>query len=424
MEKTAPVIAVIGLGYVGLPLAVAFGDKFKTIGFDLNVKRVAALKAGTDDTGEVSSEKLTGSQHLELTADTALLADVTHFIVAVPTPVTSSKQPDLTPLLGASRTVGQHLKKGDLVVFESTVYPGCTRNDCVPALEAASGLTFGQDFEVGYSPERINPGDKKHNLQSIVKVTSGSTKSAAQEIDDLYGAIIDAGTYSASSIEVAEAAKIIENVQRDINIALVNELAILFDRLNIDTLEVLEAAGTKWNFLPFRPGLVGGHCIGVDPYYLTHRARDVDYFPEMILAGRRINEEMGNYVGGRIMTTMMKRGLPVVGCKILILGLTFKEDCPDLRNTRVVDVISHLQEHNAHIDVHDPWVTDDSDISEFDFPIVPEPKAEDYDAVILAVGHRQFKDAGPEWARSLLKEGGVLFDVKGLYDADAVDARL
>jgi len=417
-------IGIIGLGYVGLPLAVEFGKHFATLGFDINAARVKALRGGVDSTCEVSSEELAGSSKLELSTDPEALRACNVFIVTVPTPIDAAKRPDLRPLIAASKTIAAVLKRGDTVVYESTVYPGCTEEVCVPILEGASGLVFNVDFFAGYSPERINPGDKEHRVTDILKVTSGSTPDAARFVDELYASIITAGTHKASSIRVAEAAKVIENTQRDVNIALVNELALIFDKMGIDTLEVLQAAGTKWNFLPFRPGLVGGHCIGVDPYYLTHKAQELGYHPEVILAGRRINDGMGSFVATRVLRLMAQRGINIVGARVLVMGLTFKENCPDLRNTRVVDIIAELSGYNAKVDVYDPWV--DAVEAEREYGITPiaEPSRGQYDAIILAVGHRQFAEMGAEGIRAFGKAGCVLFDVKYVLPRDAVDGRL
>ncbi len=417
-------IAVIGLGYVGLPLAVAFGRQYPTLGFDINAQRIAALSRGQDDTLEVDAQELRGVEQLQFSADVADLDRCNCYIVTVPTPIDVHKQPDLTPLRKASATVGAALKPGDLVVYESTVYPGATEEVCVPILEQVSGLIFNRDFVVGYSPERINPGDKSHRLESILKVTSGSTPAAATLIDQLYGSIITAGTHLASSIKVAEAAKVIENTQRDLNIALVNELAIIFNRLGIDTGEVLAAAGTKWNFLPFRPGLVGGHCISIDPYYLTHKAQAVGYHPEIILAGRRLNDGMGAYVVSQVIKKMTRKKIQVMGSRVLILGLAFKENCPDLRNTRVVDMIEELQEYHAEVDVYDPWVSPEAAMHEYGLDLIQELLPGHYDAVILAVAHKQFEALGVEAIQTLGKPVSVLFDIKHMLPAAAVDGRL
>jgi UDP-N-acetyl-D-glucosamine/UDP-N-acetyl-D-galactosamine dehydrogenase len=424
VSKGRDLIAVIGLGYVGLPLAVEFGKKRPVIGYDINPERIAQLRAGRDTTREIETEELAEAQYLTLTADVADLADATIFIVTVPTPIDAHKRPDLGPLLRASETVGQVLKRGDLVIYESTVYPGATEEDCVPVLEQCSGLRFNEDFFCGYSPERINPGDKAHKLVRITKVTSGSTPTAAAEVDALYAEIITAGTYLAPSIRVAEAAKAIENTQRDLNIALVNELAIIFNRMGIDTQAVLEAAGTKWNFLPFRPGLVGGHCIGVDPYYLTHKAEALGYHPQVILAGRRINDSMGSHVAGRLVKTMLQRGLPVKGGRVLILGLTFKENCPDLRNTRVVDVIAELRDYGVDVDVHDPWVDPGAARHEYGIDLIDAPQPGVYDAVLLAVAHCVFRDMGAAGLRAFGRPGHLLFDLKSVFAASESDWRL
>jgi UDP-N-acetyl-D-galactosamine dehydrogenase len=417
-------LAVIGLGYVGLPLAVEFGRKLPTVGFDINATRIAELRAGRDGTLEVEAAELTAASLLEYTSDLAALRRCNVFIVTVPTPIDAFKRPDLTPLIKASETIGGVLKKGDVVVYESTVYPGCTEEVCVPVLERVSGLRFNRDFFAGYSPERINPGDKQHRLTTIRKVTSGSTPKIADFVDRLYGQIVTAGTHKASSIRVAEAAKVIENTQRDVNIALVNELAMIFRRLGIDTEEVLQAAGTKWNFLPFRPGLVGGHCIGVDPYYLTHKAQEVGFHPEMILAGRRINDNMGNYVAGEIVRLMTRKGIRVSGSRVLVLGLTFKENCPDVRNTRVVDVINELQSYGAEVDVTDPWVDADLAWHEYGIRPVRSPRRGRYDAVVAAVAHEQFRKLGAAGARRHARKRHVLYDIKHVFGRDEVDGRL
>ncbi|MCH6483701.1 Vi polysaccharide biosynthesis UDP-N-acetylglucosamine C-6 dehydrogenase TviB [Pseudoxanthomonas sp. LH2527] len=414
-------IAVIGLGYVGLPLAVAFGRKFPTLGFDINRKRVAELNDYRDHTLEVSAEELRDTPLLGFSDDPAALAGCNVFIVTVPTPIDDYKRPDLHPLESASRTVGRAIGKGAVAIYESTVYPGATEETCVPIIERESGLQFNEDFYAGYSPERINPGDKQHRLETIMKVTSGSTPEVADFVDALYGSIITAGTHKASSIRVAEAAKVIENTQRDVNIALINELALIFHRLGIDTHEVLEAAGTKWNFLPFRPGLVGGHCIGVDPYYLTHKAQQIGYHPDVILAGRRINDGMGSHVARRVAKLMARRNLPVAGARVLVLGLAFKENCPDVRNTRVVDIVAELRSYNAQVDVHDPWVSAEEAKHEYGLDLVAEPQAGQYDAVILAVAHRQFTERGADGVRALGKPGAVVFDVKRALPRHAVD---
>jgi len=417
-------LAIIGLGYVGLPLAVEFAKRFPVVGFDINAARVAELKAGRDSSLEVEPAELAQATRLTITTDPAALAECTVYIVTVPTPIDAYKRPDLRPLIGASHTVGRSLKKGDIVVYESTVYPGCTEEDCVPVLERESGLTFNRDFFAGYSPERINPGDKEHRVTSIKKVTSGSTAETAEFVDALYRRIIAAGTHKASSIRVAEAAKVIENTQRDVNIALINELALLFHRLGIDTLEVLEAAGSKWNFLPFRPGLVGGHCIGVDPYYLTHKAQQIGYHPEIILAGRRINDNMGAYVAERVLKLMTQRRLGLVDARVLVLGITFKENCPDIRNTRAIDIVRELEGFHARVDVYDPWADPEETHHEYGITPIASPAPGSYDAVILAVAHRQFKEMGIDAIRALGKPEHVLFDVKGLLPAARVDGRL
>ena len=417
-------LAVIGLGYVGLPLAVEFGKQLPVIGFDINRERVAELRSGHDRTCEIESAELAAATHLTFANDIADIAGCNIFIITVPTPIDLHKQPDLTPLIRASETVGKVLKRGDIVIYESTVYPGATEEDCVPVLERFSGLAFNQDFFAGYSPERINPGDKEHRLPNIRKVTSGSTPEVARFVDALYAKIITAGTYKAQSIRVAEAAKVIENTQRDLNIALINELAIIFNRMGIDTEEVLLAAGTKWNFLPFRPGLVGGHCIGIDPYYLTHKAQAIGYHPEIILAGRRLNDGMGAYVASQLIKSMLKRQIQVNGARILVMGLTFKENCPDLRNTRVIDVISELKDFGAAVDVYDPWI--DADEAEEEYGLRPVPSLEEgaYDGIVLAVAHREFGEMGPEAIRALGKTTHVLYDLKSALPAANVDLRL
>ena len=417
-------IGIIGLGYVGLPLAVEFGKQLPTIGFDINAHRIKELSAGKDSTLEATPEELTEAKNLRFTGNIDDLADCNFYIVTVPTPVTKHNWPDLRPLESASATIGKVLKRGDIVVYESTVYPGATEEVCIPVLEQASGLTFNRDFFAGYSPERINPGDKEHRLTNIQKITSGSTPEAAEFIDHLYQMIIVAGTHLASSIKVAEAAKVIENTQRDVNIALVNELALIFNRIGIDTLEVLEAAGTKWNFLPFRPGLVGGHCIGVDPYYLTHKAQETGYQPIIIPASRTINEGMGEYVADRLIRLMARKHIPTPGSKVLILGLSFKENCPDLRNTRVVDIIEELSQYQLDIDVYDPWVNTEEAKREYGITLIGQPEEDTYDAIILAVAHRQFLDMGVESIHRLGKSSHALFDVKSALPADNVDERL
>ncbi|MEG4313855.1 Vi polysaccharide biosynthesis UDP-N-acetylglucosamine C-6 dehydrogenase TviB [Pseudomonas sp. FIP_A4] len=417
-------LAIIGLGYVGLPLAVEFGKKRPVVGFDINPKRIAELQAGHDFTLEVSSEELVEAEGLSYTASLNDLRQCNCFIVTVPTPIDAYKRPDLTPLIKASESIGQVLKKGDIVIYESTVYPGATEEDCVPVLERMSGLKFNQDFFAGYSPERINPGDKQHRVHNIMKVTSGSTPEIAEVVDQLYREIIVVGTHKAASIKVAEAAKVIENTQRDVNIALVNELALIFNKMGIDTQAVLEAAGTKWNFLPFRPGLVGGHCIGVDPYYLTHKAQAIGYHPEIILAGRRINDGMGEYVVSQLVKAMVKASIGVSAAKVLVMGLTFKENCPDLRNTRVVDIVTELQEYGAEPVVYDPWVDAAEAQQEYGITPISEPRAGSYDAIILAVAHEQFRTLGAAEIRRLGKGKHVLYDLKYLLNAEESDLRL
>ncbi|WP_442112972.1 Vi polysaccharide biosynthesis UDP-N-acetylglucosamine C-6 dehydrogenase TviB [Pseudomonas sp. NUPR-001] len=417
-------LAVIGLGYVGLPLAVEFGKQRNVVGFDINQARIDALNEGHDATLEVSDEELLEAKGLQYSANLEDLRGCNTFIVTVPTPIDEYKQPDLTPLIKASETIGKVLKQGDIVIYESTVYPGATEEDCVPVLERVSGLAFNRDFFAGYSPERINPGDKEHRVTTIKKVTSGSTPAVADLVDDLYREIIVAGTHKASSIRVAEAAKVIENTQRDLNIALINELAVIFNKMGIDTEAVLKAAGTKWNFLPFRPGLVGGHCIGVDPYYLTHKAQSIGYHPEIILAGRRLNDSMGAYVVSQLVKGMVKKRIHVDGARVLIMGLTFKENCPDLRNTKVVDIVKELQEYNIQVDVHDPWVSVEESQHEYGITPVQMPQTGAYDAVILAVAHQQFKDLGVESIRALGKAQHVLYDLKYLLAAEDSDLRL
>ena len=416
-------LAIVGLGYVGLPLAVEFGKRYDTVGFDINKARVDELAAGCDNTLEVDAEELAGATRLRFSAELADLRDCNVYIVTVPTPIDIAKRPDLTPLIKASEALARVLKPGDIVVYESTVYPGCTEEVCIPLLEKGSGLVYNHDFFAGYSPERINPGDKQHRVTSILKVTSGSTPETADFVDRLYGSVITAGTHKASSLKVAEAAKVIENTQRDLNIALVNDLAILFNKLGIDTLEVLQAAGTKWNFLPFRPGLVGGHCISVDPYYLTHKAQEVGHHSDVILAGRRTNDGMGPYVADQVLKLMVRKGLNPVGARVLVLGLAFKENCPDLRNTRVVDIVETLQGYNARVDVFDPWVDADEARHEYGITPIASPDTGAYDAVILAVAHHQFAEAG-QGARDYAKPGGVVYDVKGVLPRNAVDGRL
>jgi len=417
-------LAVVGLGYVGLPLAVEFGKKRSVLGFDINAQRIAELKEGRDHTLEVDADELAQASQLEFTHEAEMLARANVYIVTVPTPIDEYKQPDLTPLVRASETLGKVLKRGDIVIYESTVYPGATEEDCVPVLERVSGLRFNEDFYAGYSPERINPGDKQHRVSTIKKVTSGSTPEVAELVDQLYGQIITAGTHKASSIRVAEAAKVIENTQRDVNIALINELALIFNRLGIDTQAVLEAAGTKWNFLPFRPGLVGGHCIGVDPYYLTHKAQAIGYHPEIILAGRRLNDGMGSYVVSQLVKAMTKRRIQVQGSRVLVMGLAFKENCPDLRNTRVVDIVRELGEYNIDVDVYDPWIDAAEAVHEYGITPIKTPGAGAYDAVIVAVAHKQFLEMGAQAIRALGKDQHVLYDLKYIMSADESDLRL
>ena len=417
-------IAVIGLGYVGLPLAVAFGRLRPVLGFDVNVGRIEALRRGEDSTLETDAEELADATGLRFSADPADLARCNLFVVTVPTPIDRHRRPDLTPLVKASETVGRALKRGDIVVYESTVYPGATEEDCVPVLERESGLVYNRDFFCGYSPERINPGDKEHRLSSIRKVTSGSTPEVAALVDSLYATIISAGTYRAESIRVAEAAKVIENTQRDLNIALINELAIIFNRMGIDTEAVLKAAGTKWNFLPFRPGLVGGHCIGVDPYYLTHKAEEIGYRPEIILAGRRLNDGMGAYVAERLVKAMLKRRIQVDGARVLIMGLTFKENCPDLRNTRVVDVIAELQSYGVKIDVHDPWADGEEARQEYGLDLIDAPEPGAYDGVMVAVAHEEFYENGLAMIEASVKPDHVVYDLKNVLPREAGAIRL
>ncbi len=417
-------IGLIGLGYVGLPLAVELGKKYPTKGLDISAERVAELQSGQDSTLEVEPEELEQAFHLSYHSDPQDIADCNFYIVTVPTPIDSAKRPDLSPLEGASRMLGGILKKDDVVVFESTVYPGATEEVCVPLMEKGSGLTFNRDFFVGYSPERINPGDKEHRVTNILKVTAGSTPEVADYVDALYASIITAGTHKASSIKVAEAAKVIENTQRDVNIALINELALIFHRLGIDTLEVLEAAGTKWNFLPFRPGLVGGHCIGVDPYYLTHKAQEIGYHPEIILAGRRINDGMGSHVVERVVKLMTQNRIHAVDARVLVLGFTFKENCPDLRNTRVIDIIEEFNDYHANVDVYDPWVNPDEMEHEYGIRPVDSLENDQYDAIVLAVAHDQFKAMDIDVIRALGKDQHILFDVKNILPAGRVDGRL
>jgi UDP-N-acetyl-D-galactosamine dehydrogenase len=417
-------IGVIGLGYVGLPLAVEFGKHFDTMGFDIKAARIADLRAGRDSTLEASKEELASATRLSFSTELADLKRCRVYIVTVPTPIDEYKRPDLVPLIGASATVGKVLKKGDVVVYESTVYPGCTEERCVPVLERESGLKFNRDFFVGYSPERINPGDKEHRLTTIRKVTAGSTPETAEFVDALYATIVKAGTHKVSGIKVAEAAKVIENTQRDVNIALINELAVIFNRLGIDTEEVLNAAGSKWNFLPFRPGLVGGHCIGVDPYYLTHKAQEIGYHPEMILAGRRLNDNMPIYVAQQISKLMARKRIHVNGSRALVLGITFKENCPDIRNSKVVDVVRELQNHGAQVDVYDPWADVSECRHEYGLRPIRGLNCTRYDAAVLAVAHREFREMGVEGVRRFCKKNHVLYDIKHVFRACEVDGRL
>jgi UDP-N-acetyl-D-galactosamine dehydrogenase len=417
-------IGIVGLGYVGLPLAVEFGKKYPTVGFDIKADRVAELEGGTDSTLECSSEELAEATHLSFASDSAALADCNFYIVTVPTPIGDGNRPLLTPLKMASRLLGSVISKGDTVVYESTVYPGATEEFCVPFLEQGSGFTMNEEFFVGYSPERINPGDKEHRLPSILKVTSGSNAEAAEFVDAVYATIITAGTHKASSIKVAEAAKVIENTQRDVNIALVNELAMIFDRVGIDTEEVLEAAGTKWNFLPFRPGLVGGHCIGIDPYYLTYKAQQLGYHPQMILAGRRINDNMSLYVASQVVKLMLKKSIQPSSARVLMLGLAFKENCPDVRNTKVVDIVNELTTYGAAVDVHDPWCDADEAKHEYGLDLVAEPQNGAYDVVIIAVAHDEFRALGADGIRAFGKETSVLYDIKYVLPPELVDDRL
>ena len=417
-------LGIIGLGYVGLPLAVEFGKKRPVVGFDINASRIQELKQGKDQTLEVSSEELKEAGYLSFTDDSAELAACNVYIVTVPTPINGHKQPDLTPLIRASELLGSVVKRGGVVIYESTVYPGATEEDCIPVIEQISGLVFNRDFFAGYSPERINPGDKVHRVTSIKKVTSGSTPEVADLVDNLYREVIQAGTHKASSIRVAEAAKVIENTQRDLNIALVNELAIIFNRLGIDTEEVLEAAGTKWNFLPFRPGLVGGHCIGVDPYYLTYKAQAVGYIPDVILAGRRINSNMGAYVADEMVKAMLRKRIHVAGSRILVMGFTFKENCPDLRNTRVIDIVRVLEGYGAKVDVYDPWADPEEAKAEYGVELIQAPQVDQYDGAVLAVAHQCFFEQGAQQIRSWCRSESVVYDLKYVLPAEQVDMRL
>ncbi len=413
-------IAIIGLGYVGLPLAVEFGKKYSVLGFDINQIRIDELTSGYDRTQEMTSEELKSLHHLTFSTDKEQLNTCNIFIITVPTPIDKYKKPDLTPLLSASRTVGEFLKKNDIIIYESTVYPGCTEEDCVPVLEKESGLVFNQDFFCGYSPERINPGDKVNTLTKIKKVTSGSTPEIADFVDDLYGSIIEAGTYKATSLKVAEASKAIENAQRDVNISFVNELALIFDKMGIDTSEVLEAAGTKWNFLKFKPGLVGGHCIGVDPYYLLHKSESLGYYPQVILSGRRVNDNMGIFVANKLIKLLIKKGHKIEGSKVLILGITFKENCPDIRNSRVIDVYQELKEFGVDVDVYDPWANKHEVKDEYEIALL-DNLVDKYDGILLAVSHDEFKVLNLENFKNI---NAVIFDLKGIYDKSIVDARL
>lgn len=417
-------LAIIGLGYVGLPLAVEFGKKRSVVGFDINQQRIEQLRSGNDLTLETTQDELASAEHLVYSTSPDDLRQCNCYIVTVPTPIDEHKRPDLTPLIKASETVGKVLKQGDIVIYESTVYPGATEEDCLPVLEKCSGLKFNVDFFCGYSPERINPGDKEHRVTTIKKVTSGSTPSVANLVDDLYKEIITAGTHKAESIKVAEAAKVIENTQRDLNIALINELAIIFNKMGIDTEAVLKAAGSKWNFLPFRPGLVGGHCIGVDPYYLTHKAQAIGYHPEIILAGRRLNDSMGSYVVAQLVKSMTKKRIHVEGAKVLVMGFAFKENCPDLRNTRVVDIIAELKDYNCDVDIFDPWVNPGEALHEYGLPVLRQPKSGIYDAIVLAVAHEEFKVMGVDAIRKFGKECSIIYDLKYVFASEESDLRL
>lgn len=424
MNSKSIKIAIIGLGYVGLPLAVAFGCKRPVVGFDINHSRISELKNGCDQTLEVSKDELAESKYLTFTTEVNDIRDCNCYIVTVPTPIDVYKSPDLTPLLKASEMVGRLLKQGDIVIYESTVFPGCTEEVCVPILELHSALKFNEGFFCGYSPERINPGDKLHRVTTIQKVTSGSTPQIADIVDSIYKEIITVGTYKAESIKTAEAAKVIENTQRDLNIALMNELSIIFNKLDIDTEAVLKAAGTKWNFLPFRPGLVGGHCIGVDPYYLTHKAQAIGYYPEIILAGRRLNDGMGKYVVSQVIKCMLRNKINVEGAKVLIMGFAFKENCPDLRNTRVVDIVSELEEYSCIVDIYDPWVKSSDCKIEYDLDLIVEPLKGSYDAIVIAVAHDQFKHMGPKVIRALGKANSIIYDLKYVLQEGDADLRL
>jgi UDP-N-acetyl-D-galactosamine dehydrogenase len=417
-------LGIIGLGYVGLPLAVEFGKKRSVVGFDVNPKRIEELRLGFDATLEVGAAELLQAVQLTFSTDVEDLRACNCFIVTVPTPIDKHKKPDLAPLIKASQSIGQVLKRGDIVIYESTVYPGCTEEDCVPIIEKVSGLKFNQDFFAGYSPERINPGDKEHRVTNIKKVTSGSTPDVAELIDKLYNQIIIVGTHKAPSIKVAEAAKVIENTQRDLNIALINELALIFNKMNIDTEAVLQAAGSKWNFLPFRPGLVGGHCIGVDPYYLTHKAQSIGYHPELIMAGRRLNDGMGTYISSQMIKAMTRKGIQVNGARILIMGLAFKENCPDVRNTKVVDIYHELLDYKCQVDIYDPWINSEEALHEYGIKMMPELSEHKYDGIILAVSHQQFKELGVEKIRTFGRTTSVLYDLKYIFNAEQSDLRL
>ena len=417
-------LGIIGLGYVGLPLAVEFGKIYQTIGFDINICRIKDLKQGIDKTLEVEKENLTSSTMLTFTDELQDLSECNIFIVTVPTPIDSNKQPDLSPLFSASKSIGNILKKDDIVIYESTVFPGATEEECVPILEKESGLVFNKDFYVGYSPERINPGDKKHGIRSILKVTSGSTPEIATEIDNLYKEIIDAGTFQASSIKVAEAAKVIENTQRDINISLMNELSKIFNLMDIDTNEVIDAASTKWNFLPFRPGLVGGHCIGVDPYYLTYKANALNYYPEVILSGRRLNDGMAEYVSSTLVKRMISNKININNSNILVAGITFKENCPDIRNTKVIEIVENLELLNANVEILDPWVHKEEIPKDLQAKLVSTPKKKKYDSIVIAVPHKEFIEMGSAEFKDLAKSNAIIFDLKGAFDIGESDLRL
>ena len=417
-------IGIIGLGYVGLPLAIEFGKKIEVIGYDISSKRISELNNHLDSTLEVELEEFKESEFISFTDNSEALLDCNVFIVTVPTPIDKNKRPNLDPLMSASEIVGKNLKKNDIVIYESTVYPGCTEEDCVPVLEKSSNLVFNKDFYCGYSPERINPGDKEHKVTSIKKITSGSTPKIAEEVDSLYSQIITAGTHKAPSIKVAEAAKVIENIQRDVNIALINEFAVIFKKLNIDTSAVLEAAGTKWNFLPFKPGLVGGHCIGVDPYYLTHKAESIGYHPEIILAGRRLNDGMSSYVVNQLMKAMTKKRIHIQDARVLIMGLSFKENCPDIRNSKVADIIKELKDFEVSVDVYDPWVDYDEVYQEYGVKVIREISPDSYDGIIVAVAHKEFIDMGIDKIMSLGKESHIIYDLKNIFDSTKTDERL